>query len=72
MVSADLNDKASVKKAIEGSAVVFGVTNYWEKMSAEVELNQGKNIVDAAKEAGVERLIWSSLPNVSKGIHFSR
>ena len=67
MVAADLNDPASVKKAVEGAAVVFAVTNFWEKMSYDNEVEQGKNIVNAAKAAGVERLIWSSLVNVSKG-----
>jgi NmrA-like family len=39
----------------------------WEKMSQEIEINQGKNIADACKATNVERFIWSSLPNVSKG-----
>ena len=36
-------------KAVQGSDVVYGVTNYWEKMDDKEELQQGKNIVDAAK-----------------------
>jgi uncharacterized protein YbjT (DUF2867 family) len=64
-----LNDKESIFKAIEGSQAVFGVTNFWESNDAKVEIAQGKAIVDAAKQAKVERLIWSSLPNVSKGTH---
>ncbi|MCJ1478103.1 hypothetical protein MMC13_006778 [Lambiella insularis] len=64
VVQADLGDKASVVKAISGSNAVFGVTNFWEKASAEVEIAQGKNLADASKEAGVQHLIWSSLPNV--------
>jgi uncharacterized protein YbjT (DUF2867 family) len=35
-------------------------------MSEEVEVQQGKNMADAAKAAGVERFIFSSLINVSK------
>jgi uncharacterized protein YbjT (DUF2867 family) len=35
-------------------------------MDPEIEINQGKNMADGCKEAGVERFIWSSLPNVSK------
>lgn len=45
---------------------MFGVTNYWEKGTLEHEVMQGKNLADASKEAGVEHLIWSSLPYVSK------
>jgi hypothetical protein len=36
-------------KAVQGSDVVFGVTNYWEKLDDKEETQQGKNIVDAAK-----------------------
>ncbi|KAI0126513.1 NmrA-like family protein [Xylariales sp. AK1849] len=66
VVSADLNDKASVVKAISGSYAVFAVTNYWEKLDMDLEIQQGKNIADASKETGVQHLIWSSLFNVKK------
>ncbi|KAF2113833.1 hypothetical protein BDV96DRAFT_454072, partial [Lophiotrema nucula] len=66
MVQADLNSKDSIVQAIKGSNAVFGVTNYWEKASLEHEVMQGKNLADASKEAGVEHLIWSTLPYVSK------
>jgi len=67
MVAADLSSKSSILQAIRGSDAVFGVTNYWEKGTLEFEVMQGKNLADAAKEAGISHLIWSSLPFVSKG-----
>ncbi|KAH7071393.1 hypothetical protein BKA63DRAFT_419387 [Paraphoma chrysanthemicola] len=66
MVSADLNSKDSILAAITGSTAVFGVTNYWEKASLEHEVQQGRNLTDACKAAGVANLIWSTLPYVSK------
>lgn len=69
MVQADLNSKDSILAAIKGSTAVFGVTNYWEKASLEWEVQQGKNLADASKEAGISHLIWSSLPYVSKVTH---
>ncbi|KAK0615713.1 NmrA-like family-domain-containing protein [Bombardia bombarda] len=66
VVSADLNDKASLVEAFKGSYAVFGVTNYWEKMSADLEIQQGKNLADAAKETGVQHFIWSSLLNIKE------
>ncbi|KAK4502017.1 hypothetical protein PRZ48_007828 [Zasmidium cellare] len=67
VVSADLNDEDSVAKAVEGSSVVFGLTvSVWETANKNTEVKQGKNIVNAAKQADVERLIFSSLVNVTK------
>lgn len=63
---ADLNDKPSLVKAMTGAAAVFTMTNYWEKMDMDLEIQQGKNLADAAKEAGVSHYIWSSLLNVNK------
>lgn len=42
------------------------MTNYWDKMDKELEIQQGKNIADAALEAGVEHFIFSSLLDVNK------
>ncbi|KAL8714715.1 MAG: hypothetical protein Q9225_006515 [Loekoesia sp. 1 TL-2023] len=66
VVKADLLDKESVIKAVEGSHTVFGVTNYWELFSKDVEVTHGRNIADASKAAGVSLLIWSSIPNATK------
>ncbi|KAI0976875.1 hypothetical protein F4678DRAFT_414930 [Xylaria arbuscula] len=66
VVAADLNDKTTLVKAVAGSDTVFAVTNYWEKLDMELEEQQGRNIADAAKEAGVKHLIWSSLLDVTK------
>lgn len=59
-------DKKTLVDAISGAEAVFAVTNYWETMNAELEVKQGKNLVDAAKEAGTELFIWSSLYDVNK------
>ena len=49
---------------MEGSQLVFLVTNYWEYASAETEFTQGKNVTDACVAAGVSRIIFSSLLHV--------
>lgn len=66
LATADLNDAESVRKAIKGSYGVYAVTNYWEKMDAELEFQQGKNIADACKAEGVQHLVWSGLYNVKE------
>ena len=61
-----MNSKSSCVDAIRGSHTVFLVTNYWESADSEVEVTQGKNVADAAKEVGVSHIIFSSLIHVSK------
>ncbi|KAJ7604305.1 NmrA-like domain-containing protein [Mycena polygramma] len=64
VVVGNLFDKESLKKAIHGSEAVFGVTNFWDPTvfsgddaTGKGEIMQGKNLVDAAKEAGVKFFI---------------
>ena len=61
-----MNDKSTLLKAMEGASAVYAITNYWESMDHELEVKQGKALVDAAKEADVQHFIWSSLLNVTK------
>ncbi|KAI9889276.1 MAG: hypothetical protein M1814_005651 [Vezdaea aestivalis] len=65
-VTGDLDDPASLTSAFKGAYAVFAVTNYWEKMSGEVEFAQGKAIADTAKAEGVQHLIWSSLLDINE------
>lgn len=60
-VKADLNDTDSLKNAFKDAYGIFVVTNFWEGAD---EFAQGENAVEAAKEAGVQHFIWSTLPNV--------
>jgi len=72
VVTGNLFDQQSLKKAIQGSEAVFGTTNFWDPEvfpadpEGKGEIVQGKNLVDAAKEVGVNFFIWSSLPNATK------
>lgn len=52
--------------AVEGAHTVFLMTNFWESMSEEVEIGQGKAVADACKKAGVKHLIFSSLINTKE------
>ena len=61
VVKADLDDVESLEKAFQGAYAVYGVTNFWEHFSGEKEKAQAKNIADAAKAAGVQHVIWSTL-----------
>ena len=63
---ADMASTESISRAVKGSHTVFLMTNFWESLSADTEIAQGKAVADAAKAAGVQHLIFSSLINTSE------
>lgn len=63
VVKGDLTDLTSLTEAFKNTYGVFVVTNFWEGAD---EIAQGKMAIQAAKEAGVNHFIWSTLPNVEK------
>ncbi|MGV8018756.1 MAG: NmrA/HSCARG family protein [Ignavibacteria bacterium] len=68
VVTADLDDAESLKKAFEGAYGLYAVTNFWEHFSADKEIEQIKNIAAAAKAAVVKHVIWSTLEDTRKWV----
>ncbi|KAF7369400.1 NmrA domain-containing protein [Mycena venus] len=62
-VSIVVENKDEVYKAFAGADVAFLVTDYWEHMDMEREINEGKLQIDAAKAGGVKRIVWSGMPS---------
>ncbi|CEL58693.1 NmrA-like family domain-containing protein 1 OS=Bos taurus GN=NMRAL1 PE=2 SV=1 [Rhizoctonia solani AG-1 IB] len=62
-VKCDFGSLEQVVIAFQGAYAVYGVTNFWEH-GEEAEIQQGKNLADAAKTCGVRHFIWPSLPHV--------
>jgi len=62
---ADLNSPETLGPAFAGAHGAFVVTNFWEGPAID-EVAQGGAAVDAARAAGVEHFIWSTLPNVEE------
>jgi uncharacterized protein YbjT (DUF2867 family) len=67
VVLADFDRPETLKAAFAGAHGVFLVTNAWE--AGAKEINQARTGVKAAKDAGVQHLIWSTLPNVEAISH---
>jgi uncharacterized protein YbjT (DUF2867 family) len=61
VVAADLDDADSVRRAMRGAHGAYCVTNFWEHLSPEKELAQAATMADAAAQAGIAHLIWSTL-----------
>jgi uncharacterized protein YbjT (DUF2867 family) len=68
VVAADIDDEAAVSRAFRGVHGVFLVTNFWEHFSPEKEKAQALNMARAAKAAGVQHAIWSTLEDTRKFI----
>src|SRR5262245_54866254 len=56
----DLEDPASLERAVRGVYGVYSVQDFWA-VGAKREVKQGQNVADAAKKAGVEHFVYSSV-----------
>jgi uncharacterized protein YbjT (DUF2867 family) len=68
VVAADLDDPATLGPAFAGAYGAFCITNFWEHFSPERELEQAANQARAAKAAGLQHVIWSTLEDTRKWI----
>ncbi len=60
VVQGDLDKPETLGPILEGAYGVFSVQNNWTS-SVETEITQGKALADAAKAAGVEHFVYSSV-----------
>jgi uncharacterized protein YbjT (DUF2867 family) len=60
MVTGDLDDESSLRRALAGMWGVFGVQNTWEA-GVEREEAQGHRLAKLAREAGVQHYVYSSV-----------
>ena len=71
VVTADADKPETLVKAFAGAYGVFALTNFWEHFSPERELTQARNQAQAAKDAGVQHVIWSTLEDTRKWVPLS-
>src|SRR5438445_12164103 len=60
VVRGDLDDAASLEKALAGAWGVFAVQNTWEA-GVEGEEEQGKRLAELARRAGVQHYVYTSV-----------
>jgi len=56
----DLEDPTSLERAARGVYGIYSVQDFWS-VGAKREVQQGKNLAEAAKKAGVEHFVFSSV-----------
>jgi uncharacterized protein YbjT (DUF2867 family) len=68
VVAADVDDVESLKRAFQGAYGAYCVTFFWAHFSPEKELAEAANMAQAAKQAGNEHVIWSTLEDTRQWV----
>ena len=64
VVAGDVDDPESLKRVLNGAYGAYFVTFFWDHFSPEKEMAEVKHLADAAREAGLKHVIWSTLEDV--------
>ncbi len=71
VVAGDVDDAGSLERAFQGAHGAFCVTFFWAHFSPEKELEEVRTMAAAAKKAGLQHVIWSSLEDTRKLVPLS-
>ena len=66
VVAGEIDDMQSLKRVLSGAYGAYFVTFFWAHFSPEKEKTEAKNMAQAAKEAGLKHVIWSTLEDTRK------
>lgn len=69
IVAGDMDNRAELDAAFKDAYGVFSVQNFWlPTVGFDGEVKQGKLVADAAKAAGVQHLVFSSVGSAHRGM----
>jgi uncharacterized protein YbjT (DUF2867 family) len=68
VVAADVDDVESLKRAFQGAYGAYCVTFFWAHFSPEKELANATAMAQAAKHAGLQHVIWSTLEDTRRWV----
>jgi uncharacterized protein YbjT (DUF2867 family) len=71
VVAGDVDDPESLRRAFDGAYGAYCVTFFWDHFSPEKELAHARAMAEAAKDAGVKHVIWSTLEDTRKLVPLS-
>ncbi|MGH7069246.1 MAG: NmrA/HSCARG family protein, partial [Acetobacteraceae bacterium] len=71
VVAADLDDEESIRRAFAGAYGAYCVTFFWNHFSPDKEGAHARTLANAAKQAGVKHVIWSTLEDTRKLVPLS-
>jgi uncharacterized protein YbjT (DUF2867 family) len=69
LAAGDMENRSELESAFAAAYGVFSVQNFWlPNVGFEGEIRQGKLVADAAKAAGVQQLVYSSVGAAHRGL----
>jgi uncharacterized protein YbjT (DUF2867 family) len=68
VVAADVDDVESLKRAFAGAYGAYCVTFFWAHFSPEKEQAEARAMAQAAKHAGLQHVIWSTLEDTRQWV----
>lgn len=68
VVAADLSDPAAVARAFAGAYGAYCVTFFWNHFSPDQERAEAHAMADAAKQAGLQHVVWSTLEDTRRWV----
>jgi uncharacterized protein YbjT (DUF2867 family) len=71
VVAADIDDPKSLDRAFAGAYGAFLVTFFWAHFSPERETAEARSMAQAAKRAGLQHVIWSTLEDTRRWVPLS-
>jgi uncharacterized protein YbjT (DUF2867 family) len=71
VVAVNVDDADSLRRAFQGAYGAYCVTFFWDHFSPEKEQAQARAMAQAAKDAGVKHVIWSTLEDTRKWVPLS-
>ena len=71
LVVADIDDQQSIENALRGAYGAYFVTFFWAHFSVEKEKAEAAMFVEAAKQADLKHVIWSTLEDTREYVPLS-
>ena len=71
VVAADVDDEASLTRALKGAHGAYFVTFFWAHFSPEREMTEVRHMASAARAVGLPHAIWSTLEDTRQWVPLS-
>jgi uncharacterized protein YbjT (DUF2867 family) len=68
VVAADVSDRSALARAFSGAYGAYCVTFFWNHFSPDQERAEAQSQAEAAREAGVQHVVWSTLEDTRRWV----